>query len=230
MVIVHYCGFYKYGAPDDRSWGPGPCWSNKNKSSLVKGGQTGGGGGICRVGHESWQPWLDNSRKILKFSLSETLKIPYICFIEHFYFPTFTMTFTGWTNSLFEIVNTWRKDQLLAIKFAFLLTTMSDVIFWDLPIIGYIIHWCEKQGMFWNYTRVSNCGYTIANAGTVLFTNKYFRTLCKSLSAFFPFLTIGQSAFLSNPAYAYFDHWFTRASLIISQDPFTTFLLLGFHH
>ena len=85
------------------------------------------------------------------------------------------------------------------MKFAFPLTTMSAVIFWDLPIIGYITHWCEKQGMFWNYTRLSNCGYTIANAATVLFTNKYFRTLCKSLSAFSPFLTIGLSAFLWNP-------------------------------
>ena len=42
--------------------------------------------------------------------------------------------------------------------------------------------------MFWDHTK-----------GTVLFINKYFTTLCKSLTVFLAFLKIGLSAILRNP-------------------------------
>ena len=55
--------------------------------------------------------------------------------------------------------------------------------------------------------------HTITNTGTVLFINKCFTTLCRSLSAVsFQFCQLAcrlfvKSSRLSPTAYAYFDHW-----------------------
>ena len=84
-------------------------------------------------------------------------------------------------------------------------------------------YWCEKHWIFWDYTRVSNCGYAIANTGSVLFINKYFTTFMQKSVGFFQFLTIGLSTFLWNLASfcrqpnSYFDHWqiFTQETNIL---------------
>ena len=113
--------------------------------------------------------------------------------------PTHT---PGGKDSLFTILKSWAKDQLLAIEFAFPLTTMSEVIFWVLPIIG-IIHWCEKQSVqLWLY----NCKRRYCAIYQQIYQN-FMQKPVGFFSIFddWPVDFFVKSSRLSPTAYAYFD-------------------------